>query len=296
MRIAPPLQGLLMLLVTAASWGLNWPVLKFVMAEWPPFLFRVLSGIGGISLLVVVALARGENFRVPRGQFPRLAIAAILNITSWMGLATLSLFWLAASEAAIIAYTMPIWASLMAWPALGERPNWQRVAGLALGLAGVGVLMAGQLLSAPAADLVAKLPGVAAILGTALMFAGGAVFTKRYPVTMQPVPMLAWQLAIGMAPMLLAAVVFDRWSLARVTPLGWGALGYVSIVALCVSYLAWFRALKLLPASTAAIGTLLVPVIGVFSSAAALGEPLGSRQLLALAMTVSGVVLASRGR
>ena len=190
---------------------------------------------------------------------------------------------------------MPIWASLLAWPVLGERPTWPRVAGLALGLSGVGVLMAGQLLSAPAAELIAKLPGVACILGTALMFASGAVFTKRYPVTMPPLPLLAWQLAIGMAPMLLVSLIFEEWTLARVTPLGWGALAYVAVVALCVSYLAWFRALKLLPAATAAIGTLLVPVIGVLSSAAALGEPLGARQLVALAMTVGGVLLASRG-
>jgi probable blue pigment (indigoidine) exporter len=296
MRTAPRLQGLLMLLVTAASWGLNWPVLKFILTEWPPFWSRVLSGTAAVVLLVAIALSRGESLLVPRGQFRRLAIAAILNVTSWMGLATLALMWLAASEAAIIAYTMPIWASLLAWPVLGERPNWQRVAGLALGLAGVAVLVAGQLLSAPVSELVAKLPGVACILGTAVMFAGGAVFTKRYPMTMQPVPMLAWQLAIGMMPMVLASVLFDRWSLARVTPLGWGAIGYVAVVAMCVSYLAWFRALKLLPASTAAIGTLLVPVIGVLSSALALGEPLGMRQLLALAMTVSGVLLASRGR
>jgi drug/metabolite transporter (DMT)-like permease len=212
-----------------------------------------------------------------------------------MGLATLALFWLAASEAAIIAYTMPIWASLLAWPVLGERPTWPRVAGLALGLTGVSILMAGQLLSAPMADLIAKLPGVACILGTALMFAGGAVFSKRYPTTMPPVPLLAWQLAVGMTPMLLLSLAFEPWTLVRVTTLGWAALAYVAVVAMCVSYLAWFRALKLLPASTAAIGTLLVPIIGVLSSAAVLGEPLGPRQVLALVMTVGGVLLASRG-
>lgn len=293
--MTPRLRGVLLLLVTAASWGFNWPVLKFVMGEWPPFLFRVCSGVGGVALMLAVAAGRGESLRVPRGQFWRLAVAAVLNVTSWMGLATLSLFWLAASEAAIIAYTMPVWASVLAWPVLGERPTWPKVAGLLLGLSGVAVLMAGQLLSAPPADLWAKLPGVACIMGTALMFAGGAVFTKRFPVSMPAVPVLAWQLGIGMAPMLLASLVFERWSVAHVTALGWGALGYVSVVALCVSYLAWFRALKLLPASTATIGTLLVPVIGVLSSAAALGEPLGARQILALAMTVGGVLLASRG-
>ncbi|HEY0419344.1 MAG TPA: DMT family transporter, partial [Acetobacteraceae bacterium] len=260
-RPAPPsrIEGAAMLLITAASWGLNWPVLKFVLTQWPPFLFRVLSGVGGVALLLAIALVRGEGLRPRAGQWGRLVVASILNITSWMGLATLALFWLDASEAAIIAYTMPIWAAMIAWPALGERPTWPRLAGLALGLSGVAVLLAGQLLSAPASALAAKLPGVACILGTALMFASGAVFTKKFPIAMAPVPLVAWQVGIGMVPMLAVALVFDRWDLSRVSPLGWGALLYVAVIALGVSYLAWFRALKLLPASTAAVGTLLVP-------------------------------------
>jgi probable blue pigment (indigoidine) exporter len=289
------LEGIAMLMITAFSWGLNWPVLKFIIHAWPPFTFRVLSGFAGVVLLFCIALARGEKLLPRRDQWTRLAIASVLNLTSWMGFATLSLFWLDASEAVIIAYTMPIWAVMLAWPVLGERPTWPRVAGLALGFAGVVVLLAGQLLNAPAAALVAKLPGVASAMGTALMFAAGAVFTKRFPLQVPPLTNVAWQILIGSLPLLAAALAFDRWDLRGIDALGWGAFAYVAVVALCVSYLAWFRALALLPASTAATGTLLVPVIGVVSSIVVLGEPLGLRQMLALAMTVSGVTLASRG-
>ncbi len=293
--MTPRLAGMLMLLVTAFSWGLNWPVLKFVVGEWPPFTFRFLSGLGGATLMFAVALLRREQLRPPRGQWGRLALASFLNITSWMGLATLALLWLSASEAAIIAYTMPIWASLLAWPVLGERPTTNKVLGLAIGLGGVTTLMAGQLLGAPLDALIAKLPGVGFIMGTALMFAAGAVFTKRYPIALPPNANLAWQILLGSLPLIVIAVLFDRWDLARISPAGWGALAYVVVIALCLSYVTWFRALKLLPASTAAVGTLLVPVIGVLSSGVLLGEPLGPRQLIALGMTVSGVALASRG-
>ena len=50
-------------------------------------------------------------------------LAALLNVTGWMVLMGLALLWLPASEAALIAYTMPVWASLLAWPVLGERPT-----------------------------------------------------------------------------------------------------------------------------------------------------------------------------
>lgn len=291
----PRLTGFLFLLVTAFSWGLNWPVLKFALGEWPPFTFRFVSGLGAAALMFGVALARGERVGVSRAMLPRVALAGFLNITSFMGLATLALLWLSASEAAIIAYTMPIWASLLAWPVLGERPTANKVLGLAIGLGGVTTLMAGQLLSAPVSALVAKLPGVGFIMGTALMFACGAVYTKKYPLNLPPNTSLAWQILIGSLPLSIVAVLYDRWDLSGISLVGWGALGYVVVIAVCVSYIAWFRALKLLPASTAAIGTLMVPVIGVLSSGVLLGEPLGVRQVAALAMTVTGVALASRG-
>jgi probable blue pigment (indigoidine) exporter len=289
------LQGLGLLLVTAAAWGFNWPVMKLLMQEWPPYFFRVLAGGGAILLLVLIALAQRDALWPRPDQWGRLVVAAILNVTSWSGVAPLSLFWLDASEAAIIAYTMPVWATVLAWPFLGERPTWRRLAGLALGLGGVTLLMAGQLVSVPAAMLAEKLPGVAAILGTALMFASGTVFTKRFPVQLPPVPLVAWRLGIGMLPVVAVALAFERLDLSRVSIIGWGCLVYVATIAQCLAYLAWFRALKRLPASTAAIGSLLVPVIGVFSSGLVLGEPLGLRHMAALALTLGGVALASRG-
>ena len=65
--------------------------------------------------------------------------------------------------------------------------------------------------------------------------------------------------------------------------------------AIQIAYLAWFGALRRLPASTATIGVLLAPVLGVFASAVLLGDPLGARQVVALAMTVGGIALAARG-
>ncbi|MBX6742016.1 MAG: EamA family transporter, partial [Acetobacteraceae bacterium] len=60
-------------------------------------------------------------------------------------------------------------------------------------------------------------------------------------------------------------------------------------------YLAWFAALRRLPASTATMGTLLGPVVGVLGSALLVGEPLGLREIAALTLTLGGVVLAVRG-
>lgn len=303
---APPgpvlaqLGGLGFLVVAAFAWGLNWPVLKYLMADWPPFTFRVLGAVGAVALLLLVAWRQRDALLPPAGQWRRLSVAAVLNVSSWGGMAPLALYWLDAAEAAIIAYTMPVWAMLLAWPVLGERPTRLSLLGLASGLAGMALLMAGPVLEAlagsgGAAWLEGRLPGLAAILVTAVMFAGGAVFTKRCPIAMAPVPLVAWQIVLGMLPVAAMAWVLEpRIALAEVTWLGWGCILYVGVVAQAVAYLAWFRALRRLPASTATIGSLLAPVVGVLGSGLMLAEPLGWRHAAALVLVLAGMLLAAR--
>jgi len=282
--------GLLLLLATSVMWGFNWPVMKFLVGELPPLTMRGTAGMVGAALAFLAARMAGERTGVPAGQAPRLVLLALLNISSWMGLVTLSLLWLSASEAAILAYTMPIWSAVLAWPVLGERPGLARTGGLLIGFAGCAVLVAGQ----PLAASRSQLPGIVCVLGASVLFALGTVLSKRLPLRLPPITATAWQVLIGTAPLLVMGLLIERADLARVTTLGWAGLGYNAGFVLCLSYIAWFGALRRLPASTAAIGTLLVPIVGVFSAAFLLGEPLGLRQLAALALTLAGVAVATR--
>ncbi len=279
-----------MLLATAVMWGLNWPVTKFLVSEVPPLTMRGAAGIAGAALAFLAARVAGESARVTVGQIPRLVLLAMLNISGWMSLVALSLLWLPASEAAILAYTMPIWSVLLAWPVLGEKPGLARTGGLLIGFAGCAVLIAGQPLTASRDEW----PGILCVLGAASTFALGAVLSKRLPLHLPPISATAWQVLVGTAPLLAAGLLVERTDLGRLTGLGWAGLGYSVVFVLCLSYLAWFGALRRLPASTAAIGTLLVPVVGVFSAALLLGEPLGLRQLAALALTLAGILVATR--
>ena len=283
-------RGLVYLGLTALMWGLNWPVNKLVLAQLPPFTFRTCTGLVGGVLFLGLTLARRETLRVPAGQWPALLTSTLLNFAGWITLTALALLWLPASEAVIIAYTMPIWAALLAVPILGERPRPAGIAGLALGLAGVAILVLAQPLHASWTQL----PGALCGFGAALCFALGTLLGKRMPVRLPPFAGVLWQIAIGTLPLLAAALLFDHPDFRRVSLLGWIGVAYVGVVGLGLGYVTWFAALRLLPASTISTGALTVPVIGVLSSAVLLGEPLGPRQILALLLTLTGVGLASR--
>ena len=67
---------------------------------------------------------------------------------------------------------------------------------------------------------------------------------------------------------------------------------YMTLVPMGVCYLTWFETLRRLPPSSASTGMLLVPLIGVISAALILGEPLGLREIVAMALVLGGVTLA----
>lgn len=277
-------------MLTACCWGLTWPQAKFLLTEMPPFTMRSVTTVGGAMFAFAVAAVRREALRPPRAQWGWLIVFAMLNFGGFMVFSTMALAWLNASEAVIVTYTLPIWAGVLAWPILGERPTLRRVAAMVLGLVGVALLVGVGSVQAQWS----KLPGVSCGLLAAAIFGLGTVVAKLRPLALPPVTSVAWQAAIGAMPLLVLAL-WERPDLSAVTPVAWLCCGYIMVMPLTVAYLAWFRALRFVTASTAAVMVLISPLIGVFGSALALGDPLGPRQLLAVVVTLTGVALAARG-
>lgn len=287
--IRPRQVGLLCLLVTIVGWGLNWPVMKFLLREWPPLSARGTAGVTAALALALLAALRGERLAVPVRSTGRLLAAAGLNVTAWMGLSTLSLLWLDAGQGALLVYTMPIWATILAWPVLGERPTVGRILALVLGVVGVTMLLGGVHCARPE-----MLPGVACALG-GVLFALGTV-ALRSPLGMPPLTATAWQVGLGCLPMIAVGMLLEAPDPAALSPAGWAAMAYMTAVPMAACYLCWFAALRRLPPAMASMGTLLTPLVGVVAAAVALGEPLGVQQMLALALTLGGVSLAIRQR
>lgn len=278
--------GLQLLLVTSVGWGLNWAAMKFLLTQWPPLFARGLSGVVAAAVMAVLAASVGQSLRISWHSVPQLVASAGCSVFAWMGFSTLSLLWLTAGQAAMLVYTMPVWAMLLAWPLRGHRPHATGVLGLALCMGGIGLLSRAH----GASFGLAQWPGVAFALGAAALFALGTVALR--PLPLGPFAQLAWQLAIGCTPMLAYGIAFEHPEFAALSVIGVGAFTYMTVFAMGVCYLAWFAALRRLPPSTAALGTLVTPVVGVVAGAAFLGEALGASQWLALALVLAGVALA----
>jgi drug/metabolite transporter (DMT)-like permease len=280
--------GVCALLVTALGWGLGWVAMKAILQTWPPFFARGLAGVIAAGLLIFVAHCRREKVVLPRHLLPRVTLAAFTNVFAWMGFSALCLKWLPVSEGVLLVFTMPIWATLFARLFIGNRPSLAGLLALVLGIAGIAVLLGGAGLSFSAG----KLLGIAFALSAAIFFALGAVLARRESPTAQQITYAAWQIALGCLPMLVIGVVVEQPDLLALDALGLAAMSYMTLLPMGLCYLTWFEALRRLPAAAASTSMLLVPLTGIFSASLLLAEPLGSRMLLAMALTLAGVILA----
>lgn len=279
-------RGLIYLAVTAAGWAVNWSAFKLLLREWPPLFSRGLAGLAASIILAFVAWYRHEKLTVPARTIPALLFAAFINVFAWMGFSSISLKWLSVSEAVLLAYTMPLWATLLVWPINGTRPTGRSLIALLLGLAAIAVLLSGRGL-AFGPD---KLIGIVLALSSAILFALGGILTKS-PLPMPPIALVAWQVGLGCFPMVILGLLFEHPRLDALSSIGWTCLIYIALFPMGICYVTLFAARRLLPVTIASTGLLVVPVLGVAASAPILGAPFGLRETLAVMFTLSGLLL-----
>ena len=274
--------------ILALIWGCNWPVLKLGVAELPPLTFRALTLPFAALGMLAVARASGESIAIPREWWPRVATLAFFNIAGWNGLVLFGVQQLPAGRSAILAYTMPVWATLVAMMVLHEPLNRRKTLGLVLGMIGMALLLGEDF------ALIQRSPfGASMILGAAILWSIGTVLLRKWKPPIAQNTLSGWMMLTGWLPLVAAAPFFDDVGLSRLTQvswLTWFAIGYNIFLAGTLAHWAWFTLARTLPVAVSGLASLPVPVVGVFAGMVVLGERPGTAEWLALAF-----VLASLG-
>lgn len=281
------LRAILAVPLLALLWGLNWPAVRIVLGEVGPWTLRAMGmGAGGL-LLIAIVLTRGRSIAVPRGQRLRLALAGFLAIGGFNVLVAFAQLAGTTSRAAIVTFTMPVWTIALAWWLLGERPDARRTLAIALGVAGL-LLLALPLLRA--GELTR---GVMYSLAAGFSWAAGTVVIKRWPVDAAPMTVAAWQLLSGATAAATGMLLFEGVPVPK--PLSAQAslaLAFHIVLTQALAYYLWFEVVARLPAGVAAMGTLLVPVVGVTGAMALLGERPSGFDLGGFALITAAAALA----
>ena len=256
-----------MLVAVSLCWGLSWPAMKIALDEIPPFSMRV--GTSGLATLALLALAllqrRSIGIRSWRTGI-HLAVAGFLNIACFTVLTAFAQLATTTSRVAVLTYTMPIWAALLARLVLGERLTPARGVALLLCATGLAVLVQPLIGSA-------DLTGLVIALTTAVTWAAGTVYLKWAQIKADPLAIAVWQLLVALVITIAGLVVFEgSLHLWPVGPLALSALVFAGLAGSGLAYLLWFEVVRRLPAMAASLGVLSAPVVGVVASVLALGE------------------------
>ncbi|MCX7382567.1 MAG: DMT family transporter [Alphaproteobacteria bacterium] len=286
---APPnFRARAMVAALGVLWGLNWPAARLALLDYSPWMFRSIALWVGAAALLAIALSRRRVLWVPRARDRvHLVVAGLLNLAGFNLFSSFAQLGTTTTRVAIIAYTMPLWVTFLAWIVLGERLDRVRAVAMTLGAAGIAALII--------PFLGGEIPiGMWFALGAAVSWAAGTVYVKWAAVAADPFVIAGWQLAAGGVAAVAGLLLFG--GTPRLLPEHWQAgvgLFYNVVFGTALAYYVWFEVVAQLPAATAALGVLMVPVVGVTSAMLLVGDRPTAMDFIgfALVLTAAGCVL-----
>jgi probable blue pigment (indigoidine) exporter len=275
------LRWTLVTAVAPVAWGSTYFVTREFLPAGHPLYGGLLRALPAGLLLLAVCR------RLPRGVWWwRSLVLGTLNIGAFFVLVYLAAQLLPTSVAATVMATAPLVMMGFAWLLLSVPPRARQLAGAALGIAGVGLMLfTGAVTADPR--------GVLASVGAMGMSSFGYVLAKRWGGDVDVVALSAWQLVAGGAVLVPAAVLVEGVPPTLDLPALLG-FGYVALVATALAFAAWLTGLRHLDAGTVGLVGLLNPVTGVLLGTLAAGESLTARQLGGLALVFAGVLCGRR--
>ena len=278
-----PLRGLALLLAIGLFWGVNWPILKVSMEVIPVFTFRAISVFGGSLCLFVVCRYLGYSLRIPLNHWLPLILVTVL-IFGFQVLSGYGVLNTGSGRAAVMAYTMPVWAIPLGALLLSERITWLKLVALLLGLGGMALLLfsdMGTLGSAPI--------GMILMLVTAVLWALATIVQKKVQWVVPTIVLVAWQSLMGSIPLAVGASFIDYNAIMFPDWIPILGLLYNIFVATAFCFYAYFEVVRIFPVGVSTIGVMIAPIVGVFSGALILSEPLGILEFAALALVVAAI-------
>jgi drug/metabolite transporter (DMT)-like permease len=279
--------------VVYVLWGSTYLANRLIITDVPP----LLAGgarffVGGVLLAGVVLVVAGRRaFRMSWAQLGTTVLSGLLLPAWGNGLVATAQQQVASGLAALLIASVPLYIVVLR-ALTGDRPRGATVAGVAVGVCGLAVL----LLAAPTAGS-GGTEGSAwwgpwLVVLAAIGWASGTFATTRLPVPANPFTLAAVQMAAG--GVIMGAVGLgagERVDLAAVQPTAWWAWAYMATVVCLGGFSAYAFALAQLPVSTVATYAYVNPVIAVLLGVLVVGERFSVVQLVGGAIVLVAVLL-----
>jgi drug/metabolite transporter (DMT)-like permease len=233
--------------------------------------------LGAMALFAIVAITRRPLRSPPLGWTVLIGMFQVAIMTT---LQTLALSTGGAGKTTVLVYTFPFWIVLLSALMLNDPLTPRRILVTAIAAIGLGfVLVPIDLGHAPQSVVFA--------LGSALSWAFGAIFTKKFRAQHQVdlLSFTAWQMAYGSVPLVLIALLLPG-TYVHPSPVWLLAMAYIVLFGTALAFSLWFFILERFSAATAGLASLLTPVVSVLAAWAQLHERPSATETVGICLIV----------
>ena len=260
-------KDLILLALLTLFWGLNWPVMKIGVREFPPLTFRTIGMLGGVLVIWLAARLQGVSLKIPKGEVLTIAKLALPNMLIWHALIIIGVKLLSSGRAAILGYTMPAWAVLSGLIFFGDRINRASLLGIVLAMSGAALLLSSEF-----QKITGQPMGTLVVLIAAASWGLGTVLMKRSRIDMPVIALTFWMLTMTTMVMAILSVALEWPQIRYPKPVDWAAILYNAAIIFGFAHVVWFRLARLLPPVASSLSVMFIPVLGTFSGAWLLHE------------------------
>ena len=283
------LTALAMGLAFSVMWSSAFATARVIVADAPPlWALTYRFAISGL-IAVVIARALGQSWRLTRPITLSVVIFGLCQNALYLGLNFVALQWIEASVASIIASSMPLIVAAMGWVLGRDRVPPLGQLGLALGFAGVALVMG------------TRVTGGADPLGVLLCVVGATALAIA-TLTVRSVSaggnllmVVGLQMWVGSAALAVCAALTEPLEVNPSLPLLAAFLYQIFVPGLAATVL-WFALVKRVGAVRASTFHFMNPFFGVTISAALLGEAISRTDIAGVLIAMAGILAVQMSR
>lgn len=278
-----------MLIALGAIWGGSFFFARIAVAEIQPLvlvLHRVL--IAAVALHIYLAFV-GPSFRCALPFAGRFFVLALLNNVIPFSLIFAGQTQMGAGLASVLNATTPFWTLIIAnMLTADEKLTANKLAGIALGIAGTAVMVGPGVIAGLGGPVWAKF----ALIGASLSYAFALIVARRFFVGMAPPVIATGQLTASTLIMLpIVLIGYGPAELTVGSPHVWAAVVSLALLSTAFAYILYFRIVAAAGATNASLVTLIVPVFAMLLGISFLGERLELFELIGMALIGIGLVV-----
>jgi drug/metabolite transporter (DMT)-like permease len=287
----------LALAAAALFWGGNWVLARWVQNQFPPQTLSLLRW--GSAALFLLPFAIGPTLRVwgqVRAEWKRLAILGAIGVTGFSSLSYTGLSFTTSINGSLLNTAAPVFILIMSALGFGERITMAEVAGVAVSIIGVVVIIARGSLETLAAMQVNA--GDAIVMLAVLLWAVYTVLLRRWRIQLPPMVFLFTTMVLSL-PLPIATTVLE-YALGAPAPspdmIGWLTIVYLGLFPSIGAYACWNFGVSRAGAARATLFQYLIPVFAAVLAVTLLGEEIRLFHIAGAALIVGGLLLATRAK